>query len=86
MGSSTFLLEQAPESEDGSEVWPPKPGGANVLVSPSSQGSECLRTASFPQQRLGGSPSPSWAGGSRGLSLHQLRLLIDLDTLIPLES
>jgi hypothetical protein len=52
-----------------------KPGGANVLVSRSSRGYECLRTASFPQQRQVGSPTPSRARGSRGLSLHQLWLL-----------
>ncbi|MDA7645676.1 hypothetical protein N8642_04880, partial [bacterium] len=55
-------------------------GRANVLVSHSSQGSECLRIASFPQQSQERNPSPTRASGS------PQRSAVNLDALIPLVS
>jgi hypothetical protein len=53
-----------------------KQGGANVLVSRSSRGSECLRTVSSPPNSVRVEVRPlRGPRGSRGLSLHQLRLL-----------
>jgi hypothetical protein len=45
-------MEQMLQSKDRSEVWLHEPGGANVLVSRSSRGYECLRTALFPPNRV----------------------------------